>query len=206
MPQATLKLKSNEALVALSERHPKTEFVVLGGWPTAGKLRVLIETSTISLPSLQKTLSALPRLTDVEIRHAADETVLFEVSTPTPAPHGAMAESGIVPSFPLRLENGWFVGDLTASQERLTAFRDELDAAEIEYQLIQISGRDGMSDELTARQQEVVELAIKHGYYESPRRCTLTDLAELLDVNKSVVSRILQRVEGHIITTYYSFC
>jgi len=206
MPQATLKIKSNEALVSLSERHPETEFRVLGAWPTDGKLRVLVETSPIVLPVLKETLSAIPSLTDVEIRRSTDETTLFEISTPTPPPHGAMADSGIVPSFPLRLENGWFVGELTTSQEQLSAFRDELDAGGIEYDLVQISGMDEAGDALTARQQEVVELAVEHGYYDSPRRCTLSDLADRLDVNKSVVSRILQRAEGHIITAYCSSC
>ncbi|ELY82912.1 helix-turn-helix domain-containing protein [Natrinema gari] len=206
MPQATLKIKSNEALVSLSESHPETEFSVLGAWPTDDKLRVLVETYTIALPSLEETLSAIPSLTDVEIRHSTDETTLFEVSTPTPPPHGAMANSGIVPSFPLHLENGWFVGELTASREQLSAFRDELEAGEIEYQLVQISCMDGTGDVLTARQLEVVELAVEHGYYDSPRRCTLSDLANRLDVNKSVVSRILQRAERHIITAYCSSC
>ena len=206
MPQATLKIKSNEALVTLSEQYAKTEFSVLGAWPTDGKLRVLVETSTIGLPSLKEALSTIPMLTDVEIRHSTAERILFEVSTPTPPPHGAMADSGIVPSFPLRLENGWFVGDITASREQLSAFRDELDAGEIEYHLVQISGIDGAGDALTNRQRDVVELAVEHGYYDSPRRCTLSDLADRLDVNKSVVSRILQRAEGHIITAYCSSC
>ena len=204
MPQVTLKTKSNEALVTLSEQYPKTEFKVLGAWPTDGKLRVLVETSTIGLPSLKEALPAIPMLTDVEIRHSTAERILFEVSTPTPPPHGAMADSGIVPSFPLRLENGWFVGDITASREQLSAFRDELDAGEIEYHLVQISGIDGAGDALTNRQRDVVELAVEHGYYDSPRRCMLSDLADRLDVNKSVVSRILQRAEGHIITAYCS--
>ena len=204
MPQATLKIKSNEALVALSERHPDAEFSVRGAWPANGKLRVLIETSTVALPSLEKTLSAVPTLTEAEIRYEAEERLLFEVSTPMPEPHGAMAESGIVPSFPLQLEGGWFVGDLTASREQLSAFRDELETAGIEYQLVSVSETEQSANTLTARQQEVVEQAIEHGYYESPRQCTLTDLAEVLDVNKSVVSRILQRAEKHIMTSYQS--
>lgn len=117
MPQATLKIKSNKALVALSEQYPETEFNVLGAWPTDGKLRVLVETSTIGVPSLDEALSAIPTLTDVEIRQSTAERILFEVSTPTPPLHGAMADSGVIPSFPLRLENGWFVGDITTSRE-----------------------------------------------------------------------------------------
>ena len=204
MPRARLKIKSDEALVSLSERHTDAEFLVLGGWPTDEKLRVLVQTSGVDIAALEQTLSAIPTLTDIEFRQRTDERILFEVSTPTPASHGAMAESGVVPSFPLRLEDGWFIGTLTASQEQLSAFRDELDVADIDYQLIRISKNEEASDTLTPRQQEVIELAVQHGYYESPRRCTLTDLADLLDVNKSVVSRILQRAEGHIITAYYS--
>ena len=204
MPRARLKIKSNEALVSLSERHTDAEFLVLGGWPTDEKLRVLVQTSGVDIAALEQTLSAIPTLTDIEFRQRTDERVLFEVSTPTPASHGAMFEFGVVPSFPLRLEDGWFIGTLTASQEQLSAFRDELDVADIDYQLIRISKNEEASDTLTPRQQEVIELAVQHGYYESPRRCTLTDLADLLDVNKSVVSRILQRAEGHIITAYYS--
>lgn len=204
MPQVTLKIKSNEALVALSQSHPETEFDILGAWPTDGKLRVLLEISSISVAALEETISAISTLSDVEIRHSSEEIILFEVSTPTPPPHGAMSNSGIVPSFPLRLEHGWFVGDLTASQEQLSAFREELESGGIEYQLVQISGIDGADDVLTPRQLEVVELALDHGYYDSPRRCTLRDLAQVLDVNKSVVSRILQRAEGHIISAYCS--
>lgn len=204
MPRATLKLKSNEALVTLSERHPESRFRVLGAWPTGGQLRVLIETSTTALSSLKETFAAVPTLIDVEVRDAADEKILFEVTTPTPVPHGAMAESGVVPSFPLLLEEGWLVGDLITSREQLSAFRDELDTAGIKYQVISVPEREEQKDVLTPRQQEVVDLAIEHGYYDFPRRSTLTDLAEILDVNKSVVSRTLQRAESHLITRHYS--
>lgn len=51
----------------------------------------------------------------------------------TPEPHGTMADSGIVPSFPLYLKGGWFVGDLVASQGHLSTFRDELNSAGVEY-------------------------------------------------------------------------
>jgi predicted DNA binding protein len=204
MARASLKIKSNEALVSLSERHPDAKFLILGGWPNDEKLRVLVQTSGVDIAVLEQTLAAIPTLRDIEFRQRTDEQVLFEVSTPTPAPHGAMAESGVVPSFPLRVEDGWFIGTLTASHEQLSPFRDELDVADIDYQLIRISENVETSEMLTPRQQEVIELAVQHGYYESPRRCTLTDLADLLDVNKFVVSRILQRAEGQIITAYYS--
>ncbi|WP_247004232.1 helix-turn-helix domain-containing protein [Halosolutus gelatinilyticus] len=206
MPRATLKLKSNEALIALSKSHPDVRFEVRSAWPTDGKLRVLVETSAIELPSLTETIAEIPELTAVELRHATERSILFEANTPIPDPHGAMAESGIVPSFPLRLEDGWLIGDLTASKNQLPAFRDELEAAGIAYELVQVSATTDARDLLTDRQREVVELAIEHGYYESPRSCTVTDLASILKVHKSVVSRILHRAEARIVTSYWSSC
>lgn len=204
MPRATLKIRSNEALVALSDAHPDARFDVLGAWPTDERLRVLVETSAVEATTLQETLAALDTVTDIEIRHSDDRGVLFEATTPSPEPHGAMAESGVVPSFPLRLEGGWFVGDLTASRSQLSAFRDELEAAGIEYRLVRVSDTAPQPELLTDRQEEVVELALDLGYYDTPRSCTLTELAARLEVNKSVASRILHRAEGRLVRAHCS--
>ena len=202
MPRATLKAKSNDGLVALSKAHPDTVFEVLGAWPDGEELRMLVETDALGGDPLLETLGAISAVTGSNVRHAGSDRVLFEITTTTPEPHGAMVDSGIVPSFPLHLEDGWLVGDLVASQNQLSAFRDELDSAGIEYRITQVSAAPAESPLLTDRQREVVDVALKHGYYDSPRDCTLTMLAEHLDVNKSAVSRVLHRAEGKIIHAY----
>lgn len=200
----TLKAKSNEGLVGLSDAHPESVFRVLGAWPDGEHLRLLVETTDIDSATLVETLAAVSTIQDFEMRHSDARTTLFEVSTLTPEPHGAMAESGVVPSFPLHLEDGWLVGGLVASHDQLSAFRDELDAADIEHRITQVSATAELSRLLTERQQGVIDAAIAHGYYDTPRDGTLTELAETLHVNKSVVSRVLHRAEGRIITAYRS--
>ncbi|WP_222914673.1 helix-turn-helix domain-containing protein [Natrinema sp. SYSU A 869] len=204
MPRATLKTKSNNGLVALSEAYPDAVFEVLGAWPDGDELRLLVKTDALSVDSLIETVGVISTVTGFEIRHGGSDRVLFEVTTTTPEPHGAMADSGIVPSFPLHLEDGWLVGDLVASQDQLSAFRNELDSAGIEYLITQVSAMPAESPLLTDRQREVVNVALEHGYYDSPRDCTLTMLAEHLEVNKSAVSRVLHRAEGKIINAYGS--
>lgn len=202
MPQATLKAKSNEGLVAVSEAHPGASFEVLGAWPDGARLRLLVETTSLHRDALVATLVATPDVHDFEVRHADDDRILFEVATPTPEPHGAMADSGVIPTFPLHLEDGWFVGELVASREQLSAFREELRAAGIEHRVTQVSAEPETSNLLTERQREVVDAALEQGYYESPRRCTQTELADALSVNTSVVSRVLHRAEGRIVAAY----
>lgn len=204
MPQATLRAKTNDGLVALSEAHPDSAFEVLGAWPDGEELRLLVETNALGVDPLTETLDSVSAVTDFDVRHAGSDRSLFEVTTTMPEPHGAMADSGVVPSFPLHLEGGWLVGDLVASQDQLSAFRDELESAGIEYRITQVAATPAESPLLTDRQREVVDVALAHGYYDSPRDCTLTTLAEHLDVNKSAVSRVLHRAEGKIIAAYGS--
>lgn len=126
------------------------------------------------------------------------------MDTPEPAVHGAMAESGVVPPFPLTLERGWLSGELVTSRAQLAAFRTELETGDIPYEvtLIETDGSD-LNPLLTERQREVVDSALDEGCYDYPRKCSLTDLATELDVHKSVVSRILQRAESRVMQAQF---
>ena len=56
---------------------------------------------------------------------------------------------------------------------------------------------------LTPRQREVFELALRRGYWTSPREITLTDLSVELKIAKSTLSVILHSIECKIIDKYY---
>lgn len=199
MPRARLRLQSNEGLVALSRAHPEVAFDVLGAWPDEARLRALVETADLGAAALAETVEATDSLGNLDVRHDGPEVVRFEVDTPRPSAHGAMADSGVVPPFPLHLEGGWLSGELVTSRGQLAAFRDELEAADIPYEVTLIeSEREPSASLLTDRQREVVDAALAAGYYDVPRTCTLTDLASDLGVDKSVASRILRRAEGRV--------
>jgi len=64
------------------------------------------------------------------------------------------------------------------------------------------AGRDGPSTDdvaLTAKQREVLSLAIEAGYYDRPREVTLSDLANELRVTPSAVSQRLNAVERKLV-------
>lgn len=65
----------------------------------------------------------------------------------------------------------------------------------------------GMSDatrgeELTPRQTEILQNAISHGYFEFPRKVSLTELSERLGIKPSTLSQILRAAEGKVIARY----
>ncbi|WP_340100686.1 helix-turn-helix domain-containing protein [Salinibaculum salinum] len=52
------------------------------------------------------------------------------------------------------------------------------------------------------KQQQTLRAAIEHGYYETPREITVSELADLLDIPQSTVSYRLRQVEAQLAKGY----
>ena len=59
------------------------------------------------------------------------------------------------------------------------------------------------TETITDKQREAVETAIQTGYYETPRRANLADLADELDVSRSAVSQRLTAIESKLVAQLY---
>ena len=55
---------------------------------------------------------------------------------------------------------------------------------------------------LPERRKQVMDLAVKRGYYQTPRKCTQRELAEELGVRQGTVAEHLQSAEGTIIMSW----
>ena len=64
--------------------------------------------------------------------------------------------------------------------------------------------KDPGSTALKARQMEVVSTAVTQGYFEFPRRISLTGLSELVGVKPSTLSEILRSAERRILASALS--
>jgi predicted DNA binding protein len=58
---------------------------------------------------------------------------------------------------------------------------------------------------LTDRQREIMAKAVAHGYFEFPRKITLTALSELVGVQPSTLDEILRGAERRIVTNAVGF-
>ena len=58
---------------------------------------------------------------------------------------------------------------------------------------------EGILDRLEERDLETVTLAVRMGYYESPRQCTMEDIAEALGITKSAVYHRMSKVERRVL-------
>jgi predicted DNA binding protein len=205
MPRVQLKVKAVESddwLATLSTELPDAEFQILASHPTDGGLLVLVEVTTPDGDTLVRRFDDAPEVRSHEVIHSAEGMVLIQFVVPVPSPHAAVRGSGNLPRYPVRMQDGWSYTELTASQEQLAEFTDELAAADIPYQIQSLIQSHDSIELLTERQQQLITEAVERGYYENPRDCTLTELAASFEINKSAASGILRRAEGQIITGF----
>lgn len=89
-----------------------------------------------------------------------------------------------------------------ASHDQLSKYTDELAAADIPYRILSLTQSYDSNELLTDRQWQVITEAVECGYYDTPRSCTVTELATSFDVHKSAASRVLHRAESRIVKEF----
>jgi len=100
--------------------------------------------------------------------------------------------------------DGWYELDFTGARDEFDAFRAGIDTAGFRYELVSLveSGGEGGEDLLTDTQREMLEAAVREGYFEVPRGCTLEEVADEMGVDKSTASGVLRRGEARVVKRF----
>ncbi|MDG1537534.1 MAG: helix-turn-helix domain-containing protein [Candidatus Poseidoniaceae archaeon] len=107
---------------------------------------------------------------------------------------------GVIPHTPFEVRDGWVDWTIACAQGKVRDLIAGFEEERIPYRLL--STRGVSSRMLTPRQRLVFDTATQEGFYDVPRRVTLTALAARLDVAKSTLSAQLQRIESTIMHAF----
>ncbi|MFD1648062.1 helix-turn-helix domain-containing protein [Haloarchaeobius litoreus] len=113
-----------------------------------------------------------------------------------------LGASSLPPLFPVVVEDGRMTFDVAATRDQFEAVGAVLDDSEFQYELLSVVHTDESDDVLTDRQRECLRIARQAGYFEVPRRCTLADVADRLDVDKSTASVTLRRATERVLDQF----
>jgi len=110
-------------------------------------------------------------------------------------------EVGIPIEDPVAVTDGRATLDIVDDRSRLTAFGRRLTAEGV---TVGIEASDADEEPiLTDAQRDLVLAAVAAGYYDTPRECTLTDLAKARGLAKSTCSsETLHRAEGRVLRRF----
>lgn len=154
------------------------------------------------LRSLLRNLGEIEAITSWDVLYSDTDVGLVEYMTRDPSLYVAALEAKIVPIFPVQIRDGQLFVEITASYDQLSRFGDVLEEIGASYDMLSIRHSSNISDLLTVRQQQFVVEAVERGYYDTPRECTLTELAEDLNVTKGAASRLFHRAEERIVKEF----
>jgi len=107
---------------------------------------------------------------------------------------------GVIPHTPFEVRDGWVDWTIACAQGKVRALVAGFNDEHIPYRLV--STRGVSSRMLTPRQRLVFDAATQEGFYDVPRRISLTALAAKLDVAKSTLSAQLHRIESTVIHAF----
>lgn len=182
-----------------SHQHPDVGLRVLSYFPLIGGGGVeVVSLEGPKWPALVEGLREGGRVERLEIleEHPRGATLRLKVpSCPLPA---AAQASGAVPRFPFAIRGGCDEWLVIADQGEARTFVEKLQEGGTPAEVVW-SGPYTPEATLTPRQREVLHTAVTHGYYDFPRRITLSDLAGRMGIAKSTLSETLARVEHEIL-------
>jgi predicted DNA binding protein len=103
---------------------------------------------------------------------------------------------------PFTISDGRAEWEITAPQHRISELGTQLEALGIPFTVNEVQLRIEPKKVLTDRQLSLLHAAAEHGYYDTPRRCSLTELAAEVDLAKSTCSETLHRAEEQVIKQF----
>ena len=198
----TITLREEFGLTAASRRHPDAEFRYLAGIEEADHGLGLVEVRGPGLDEILAEVESAAAVRAFELLDRHGDRAVFQYETDVATLYRVVRDAGIVPAFPYTIRDGKLLFTTTTTAERLSRLGEVLRALGVPFDVTAVAGTGDERALLTGRQRQFVETAVESGYYDTPRGCTLTELAAELGVASSTASRILHRAEERIVKRY----
>jgi hypothetical protein len=206
MPRATLTITVPESvwIGEISRTFPDTRIRILSALPGEDTGVGLVEVTSSDLPSIVEAFDDAADVDQLNLLKRHEDAAMLQFETTDPMLLFPIMSSGIPLEMPFDIVDGEAVWDVTTSQDRLSELGDQLDAFGIQYTVEEVRYHLETEELLTERQETLVDRALELGYYDTPRTCTLTELADDVGLAKSTCSETLHRAEGKIIREFRS--
>ena len=202
--QLRIRLPDGIWVTELSRRFPGATFRLLAGYRADDTAFELGEVLADDPASVVDALRSHPGITAFELLESDSRRALSKYETTDTDLYEFVTGASLPVEFPVVVQDGWFELDLTGTRAELDDLRRRMDADGTPYQLQSLVRTTDTATLLTPRQRELLRAAIREGYYEVPRDCTLAALAETVGVDKSTASTVLRRGEATVLKWFLS--
>lgn len=204
MPTAKLAvtLPADIWIADLSTRFPDATFRVLAALPDEETGVGLVEIAADGVDDVLARLGETEGVRVFETLYRGDGRALVQFETDDPLLLLSVRNSRAPFEPPVTIVDGVADLEITAPRDRLSSLADQFRTLGLEFDVRSVRTTIDSESVVSDGQRRLIETAVEKGYYDTPRRCTLTELAAHLDIAKSTASERLHRAEGAIIRAF----
>ncbi|WP_436935972.1 helix-turn-helix domain-containing protein [Halovenus marina] len=205
MPETRLELTipGDVWIGDLSRQYPDATFRILAAVSDERSGVGLAEIESEDLSELLQEMAGYEDVSKVQVLNEPEDRGLVQFETTLPLLLLPARDSGVPLEMPFELSDGAAVWELTAPSDSISQLGEQLRQFDISFTIDYLQQHVGEEHLLTDSQAEIVQTAIEQGYYDTPRTCSLTELAAEVGRAKSTVSETLHRAEGKIIKQFF---
>jgi len=186
----------------VSRAYPESTVTVLAAVPSEDVGFGLVRLSGPDVESLLSAINDSDQITELSVIQQTDGEATIQFETTMPLLQFSAQASGLPIEMPVRISDGEATVDATGSHERISELGTQLRNFGLEFRVEYIQERLHTSQLLSETQQELVLAAVEQGYYDTPRDCSLTELAKEVGLAKSTCSETLHRAEETMIKQF----
>ena len=186
----------------LSQQYPEVRFRILAATANGEKGFARLEILGSAAGTVCDQMETYDAVTELTIFEREPNRRRVQAETTMPVLLNAVQAAGLPLDFPVKVENGTLELETTVPQEKLSRLGESLDSFGISYSVECIQQETESYSVLTDRQEWLLRNAIEGGYYDTPRRMTLVELADEVGIAKSTCSEILHRAEGQVLKEF----
>ncbi len=205
MPHAKLRITVPPVvwISDVSRKYPDVRFRVLAA--TANDATGVAEMELLGpdADAVYEEVRECETVTDVTLFDSTPDRCHVEIETTVPLLLSSIQSSGVPLSTPFEVRNGEMVLEERVPQRRLSELGETFDELGISYSVEHVRQEAASETVLTERQRWLTREAIDGGYYDTPRRTTLTDLADGLGMAASTCSEVLHRAEERVMKRFF---
>ena len=209
MIEATLAVNMGESWIRDVLVKHKVTIKFLGWLPEsgdskAGKSLIEIRGKEEDIKSIPDTLKENPFICKLQISKVGKASILGAIEVNNCAICRAVQGTDCFLTHGVTTEDGSLLLKIMAGERKSLRdfiFRLEEDGCEVRI----ISLRDPEKEDiLTERQEEILRTAYEMGYFEYPKKVSIKELAERLNMSISTLSETLRKSEKKVLEYYFS--
>jgi len=201
MPTAKLRITVPEDvwIGRLSRSFPDATLRVLAALADDETGVGLVEVTAPDAAAVPDAIAGEDAVTDAEVFYREDDEALVQFETASPLLLLPVQDSGVPLELPFAIRDGEATWEVTAPRDRLSELASQLEAFGVRFDVEWVRESVEAGQLLTDRQRELLVAAVEAGYYDTPRRCSLTELADAVGIAKSTCSETLHRAESRVV-------